>query len=244
MSRLPSQELPTMPKLPEIPKLADKDRKPTGSTGALMVSEGEENGGSLLDALGGSRESLVSRHESRTGVLLLLAIVVAAGGILYTMRRMGMSAQLETLDVKIDYPLDDSPGLNNEERERLLKELEESGRIIQVALQDLQMNPFAWEAAKQIAPEEDPEAAALAAAAERTRIAMEKRQREIEQAADKLEVRSIMGGRTPLANISGSIVRVGDVIDDMFEVIEIKTRTVLLKVDDKFIEIGELDEEE
>ncbi len=240
MSRMPSQESTA---LPEVPNVLGNDTM-TGSTGAIAVSDNNEDGDNLLDELSsGMSQSPLVRNESRTGILLLIVIIVAAGGILYTMRRMGMSARLEIVDVNIDYPLDERIGFDAEERDRLLKDLEESGRIVQVELKDLKMNPFAWDGAESIDPTEDPAIRAAREAAERARVAVEKRQREIENAADRLEVRSIMGGRTPIANISGNIVRVGDVLEDFFTVIEIKTRTVVLQVDDRFLEIGEFDDE-
>ena len=239
------QSMPTLPDLPDVPKVDDAAGLSRSGGGALSVADQGDDANSLLGTLnGGAGGSSVVRHESRTGILLLLAIIVAAGGILYTMRRMGMSAQLEKLDVKIDYPMDGTPGLDATERERLIKELEDSGRIVQVELRDIKMNPFAWEqAAKPIEPDETDEERDRRLAAERAREAMEKRQAEIEAALDKLDVRSIMGGRTPIANISGDVVRKGDVINDMFTVVEIKTRTVILEVDGKYIEIGELDAE-
>jgi hypothetical protein len=246
--RMPSFEPPPLPDVPEVPSLSGRTsgtRDSRGESGALTLAHADDESAEhkLLGDLGPGASSLARRHESRTGILLLIVIVGAAGGILYGMRQLGMSAQLETLDLRIDYPLDEQATFDVVERERLLADLQESGKIIQVALKDLKMNPFAWEAAQSPQPDEDSSIADAQAAAERARIAMEKREREIGAAADKLVVRSIMGGKMPIANISGQIVRAGDTVAEMFTVIEIKARTVVLEVDGRLLEIGEFDEE-
>lgn len=172
-----------------------------------------------------------ARKASKLGGYLLLALVVgSAAGVLFLMRTIGMRAHVAPIEFTLDYPLEriDAGALISGDHDRLLADLNVSNKVVQVPLENVQMNPFAWrsgepeEAAQSPAGGIDPDAA--------RKVQAEARRRELENAAGNLTLHSIMGGgRVPLAQISGKVVRIGDVIDDTFTVRAISGRTVELE---------------
>lgn len=165
---------------------------------------------------------LQSRSSPLQGLGILLAVLVAAAGILLGMRQMGMGPKLALANIEIDYPLEvQSPALSNS-HEKILKDLNSGGDVQRVPLEMVQTNPFAW---RDLIPDETPQITEVDPA-ELTRREEEERRKNIEARAEALVLNSVLGGRVPVARIGGQMVRVGDTIDEIFTVQAISGRSV------------------
>lgn len=172
------------------------------------------------------------QSRSKTGVLLLLLVVVIAGAVLYTMRRFGLGGELDLLELNIDYPVEDREQLvvEDQAQQQILEELERGVETMQIPLNDVKKNPF--ELAFLKPQRSEPEPAPTQRVSEEERRERERRQR-IQQTLAELELDSILGGQVPVARISGELVREGDTVADLFTVRAIKGRSVELEVDGK-----------
>jgi len=168
------------------------------------------------------------QRRSMTGALLIVMVVVIAGGVLYMMRQFGLGSKLQLLDFDIEYPVDGATGpvVQDEAHRRIIDELRRTVVTVQIPLEDVKKNPF--ELARL-----DPDAGPSTPENALSEIERRQRQREAEisrKLAD-LKLDSIMGGKIPLARISGKLVRVGDTISDIFRVQTINGRSVELIAD-------------
>ncbi|MBL0927756.1 MAG: hypothetical protein IBJ11_08905 [Phycisphaerales bacterium] len=203
---------------------------------AAPIAPNETRGASLIKELAGGGVAPATETpgpaSKHAGFLLLAAVVLAGAGVLLGMRKLGLGTRLASLDVKIDYQVDqkDLERLTKD-HEKLIQELKSSVTVVQVPADQIQMNPFTW---KMAAPEKpkgkaDDSAARLE---EETRRQAETRRAELKKKAESLRLGSIMGGRHPMAQISGQVVRVGDKVDGVFEVLAIEGRAVTLQAQD------------
>lgn len=175
---------------------------------------------------GPSRFGAASRHS---GVIVLLIVVVAASGALYGMRALGKSGKLTVLEIKIDYPVDGATKIATADHVHIMEDLRTTGSVHRVPLDEVQMNPFVWRglevvtaatgAARGLSPEE-----------QRLREAQQ-RAKTIETAVARLSLNSIIGGRVPVARVSGQMVRVGDTVGEYFKVVHIGGREARLEAD-------------
>lgn len=163
------------------------------------------------------------RRLGGAGVLIL--ILVCAGGVLAGMRQLGMGPRLALADIKIDYPIESPAAHDMPDHSAVIEDLKSGGRVRRVPLELVQTNPFAWRSLlpAEVTPAPNAKDEDLA------RKKLEERQRLIAQAAGRLILHSIMGGRTPLARISGELVRVGDRVGEHFTVESISGRSVVLR---------------
>jgi hypothetical protein len=204
----------------------------------------EPESGNLLAQLSGSGGGFGSADAAPTAaapssgkgingsVALLLGVVVVAGGTLFALRQFGMKGALDSVAVDIDYPLEDGGyELISQEHARLMENLEAGDDVVQVPLSGVQMNPFEWDdtVPAASAPGETEAERLAREEAERLKREIESRQRTIETALSSLKINSVMGGARPIARISGEFVRENDILQDMFLVVEIRTRSVVLE---------------
>ncbi len=178
-----------------------------------------------LPALGGSVSSPASNHS---GILIVALVLVVAGAALFFMRKLGLGGNFKWTTVKIDYPVGAEQQLNDR-HVRVMEDLQGSDEVVQVALKDLQRNPFVLNDKKEdpidldipdnISPEE------LA------RRQLERTRKEERMKFSALELNAILGGMQPIARVSGRAYRVGDIIVDTFIVREIHGRSVVLEAD-------------
>ena len=113
---------------------------------------------------------------------------------------------------------------------RVLRDLSESAVKGQVPIEQVQKNPFEIPAVIAAPTPDDPELAAKQAA-ERARKEAEARKQHLDQVLAGLKVHGIIGGSTPVARINDKAVRVGDKVEDIFEVAAIQGRSVELECD-------------
>ncbi len=183
-------------------------------TGTFAAEEGDLDG--LDDGLAKKR---------RSGPLILIAVVLLAIGGLFCMHALSKITGATQSDTEIEATitnfLDSMTGTEFGNSEWSAKDLVAShDKIVgvlsgdysdmQIPLSDLQFNPFVIDRGtrKTAQPEVDygdDDARRL----ERKRA---KRREEIQSAARSLRLQSVIMGGMPLANISGSIVRIGDLV--------------------------------
>lgn len=184
-------------------------------------------GGGTDTAIDGpSRFGAASKHS---GVIVLLIVVVAASGALYAMRSLGKATKLNLVEIKIDYPVDGATKIATADHVHIMDDLRTSGEVRRVPLEEVQMNPFEWRGLEVVtavpggriglSPEE-----------QRLREAQE-RAKAIETAFARLSLNSIIGGRVPVARVSGQMVRVGDTVGEHFRVVHIGGREARLEAD-------------
>jgi len=187
----------------------------------------------------GSDETIAAVRRTKLGSIALLGIIIGVSVILvFAMRKLGVSQKLDLPDIKIDYPIEQADlSVIKKDHEKLIRQLNRTGEVVQVPLEQVQMNPFALpvEATaannEPVKPGTSPEDLAAKA-----RSAHEK---EIQSKLASLKINSILSsGRVPVANISGQVVRVGDLIGELFIVGKIQGRSVTLVSDGKEYELS------
>lgn len=203
------------------PVLADPDgREQQHAT--MPLGTGNFADETAIDPLAGAQ----NRRKLGGGGLLIFAVVLIALAGLFSMRKLTQVTAASPIDSDIEktieefinsvgggtgqpQKLDGIAGAMNDER--VLAILSESYTERQVALQDVQKNPFIID---QVAPAftpdvDDPDTTA-SDQKDRWRQMRSDRRAQIEQAGQGLHLKSVVDGAVPLAIIEGRIVRVGD----------------------------------
>lgn len=165
-----------------------------------------------------------ARRKAESFLPLLIVVAVSAA-VLYGMRTMGGMASLDLVEIEIDYPLDASERATAA-HDDVIDELVSSTEVVQVPLESIRMNPFVWKMSPPKAEVDSAEQARLEA--ERIAKEQERLERERRAAFSKLTLNSVMGGRVPVAMISGELVKVGDPVGEHFTVRTIEGRRVVL----------------
>lgn len=190
-------------------------------------------GASFIAQLAGAGAEQLAPEPARGrfgGFAMLGIVILVAGGVLGVMRWLGMGTHLQLATVKIDYALDESASAIAD-HSRVLGDLRDSEKLVQVPLDKIQMNPFLWNALGLTAPQAKAEADPAASQAELSRRAAEARRQEIQRALAALKLNSVMGGSAPIARVSGTLVRPGDRVGELFTVKSIGGRSVELTAD-------------
>lgn len=176
-----------------------------------------------------SGETASPRTKVSAQQVVLLAVLVLGGGLLFGMRQLGMGPDLvfgSETGITYEPPANSKSG----ELERLMAGLDQSQTPVQVPMDQVARNPFEN---KRIMEErarviedipDDSEWEAEQAALQR--------EREIQAAFDGLELQSTMGGRVPVARIGNEFYKVGDAIGEHFILARIAGRTVILMGED------------
>lgn len=203
------------------------DGLPEGVAGAnTPLATPFANAGTDTALDGPSRFGAASKHS---GVVVLLIVVVAASGALYAMRSLGKAGKLKMLDIKIDYPVDGATKIATADHVHIMDDLRTTGEVRQVPLDEVQMNPFEWRGLEVVTAVPGGRSG-LSPEEQRLREAQE-RAKAIETALARLSLNSIIGGRVPVARVSGQMVRVGDSVGEYFKVVHIGGREARLEAD-------------
>ncbi len=160
-------------------------------------------------------------------------VAIVGGASIFAMRQMGMKSGMDFSSRPIAFESEYSPE-DHARFQRVLAELEMSDMLVQIPPEHAGSNPFFLGIQR-----EDPNAGRQADAAERerqrrqeqARRAAEARLAQIQGALERLRLGTIVTGRVPVATINDEIVRVGDVVDEMFTVVEIQPSAVTLEAD-------------
>lgn len=157
-------------------------------------------------------------------MIVALALLVMSVGAIYAMRRVGTVSGMGGDQLKVDY----QPSVINAEFERrfvkAMDDLARSGRPLQVSAEELGPAPFDLRMRLSMGTvvaegDDSSRAQMMAARAAAERDAESRRQqaealRRVSDAASGLTVQGIIGGRVPVATISGRMCRVGDQVAD------------------------------
>ena len=212
--------------LMEAEDLASEATKPLG-IGAFEAEDGD------LDLLDGSAK------KRRTGPLVLIAVVVLAVGGLFCMHTLskitaasrGDTAIEKTIDLFLNSVTKSQAGRSSKSASELVRShravvdvLSDDYTALQIPLIDVQFNPFVIQRDAQpvhqaVSDPGDDESRRL----ERSRA---KRREEIENACNSLRLKSVIMGSVPLANLSGLIVRLGEVVPIETEGIEFRVTSI------------------
>lgn len=166
--------------------------------------------------------------SARTGLVALLVALVAAGGGLYAMRTIGLTANVAVAGTEIDYAAKHSPAAVD--HGKLIDDLKRSGDVVQIPLTDLPINPFAWNAIQ-----EEPEPETVEKTPEPTinpeERARREREREISETLGMLTLDSVLNGSRPVVRISGEIYTLHDTVEGIFTIEKVDGRRVTLSAD-------------
>ena len=164
-------------------------------------------------------------------IVLMVVLSVSAGAI-FGMRQLGMKAGIAMGSEVVEYTPPQADHAKS--YARIISDLARIQNPLDVALGEFGKSPFMLQQAAIVTPV-DPVAGGEDTAAQRAeaeRLArIEERRKQLTEQLAALRVQSIMGGKTPLARISGEFYRIGDTIEGMFVVESIEDRTIGLKAD-------------
>jgi len=177
----------------------------------MPLGTGEMNEDAVLDPLAGAGEA----RRFRSGSFIIVIVVVIACGGLFFMRKLShVAAATDTkndMEKTIDTYLSGRKTVKGSQADPLAV-LSASYVDKHVPLEAVKSNPFILpgegEVETPIVPQASGETSEQAMARARAN-----RQKDIDTAAGRLVVKSIIMSTNPLANISGTIVRVGDELD-------------------------------
>jgi hypothetical protein len=165
--------------------------------------------------------------------VVLLALVVVGGGVLYGMRLVGLGPlkQLADAQVNVDYNLNDAGASKTAEHQKVLAELNANQVAVQVPLEKVQRNPFRMASALSKPADDIQPDDGSAKAADKQRQSASARKLAIRTAFDGLKLNSVIAGSVPIARINGETIRVGDSVAEYFIVVSITGRGVELEAD-------------
>jgi hypothetical protein len=183
------------------------------AAGILSDLKGSEEAAAMGDL------SLGARPKRRLSMqtLVLVLVLVASAGALYLMRRQGMEGGMKFKTPAIAHELDKAPPSSTSEV-RILADLAKSSMPQRDAEARLQKNPFLLDG-----PVEGGTAAVPNLDAERQSM--------IKDRLSGIHLNGVMEGPTPLARLNDRLVRVGDIVEDVFLVAQIHDRSVDLIAD-------------
>lgn len=191
--------------------------------------EGEQLSGVFrLDALnptggaeGGPAQLSVPRKKVSTQMIVLAGVLVAGGGLLYTMRLMGIGPLKGLAVAKVpDYDMNNVGANKTAEHQRVLNELQANYVSSQVPLENVQRNPFRMPEGMVVAPPASPDNPTP------NKPAANPVDAAIQAELPTLKLQGVLGGKVPVARISGDAVRVGDQVGRNFTVAAIHGRSV------------------
>lgn len=184
-------------------------------TAPLGIGDFDADGAGAADPLAGAE----IQKKSHAGTLLIIVVVFVAIGGLFFMRTVAKVTAAVTNDMTVEQfvdkfldALDQTPEqmAAQADKQQVIEVLHDDYTEFQVPLQNVQYNPFLVHSASDapVATPNTPDVDTTVREFERQR---EQRRLAIEQAAASLRLDMVMtGGSTPLANIGGQVVRVGD----------------------------------
>jgi hypothetical protein len=202
------------------PVLADPDGQEQQHA-TMPLGTGEFADDTALDPLAGAQ----TRRKIGGGGLLIFAVVLIALAGLFSMRKLTQVTAASPIDRDIEKTIEEfisSVGGADGEPEKLegFASFLDDARVLnilsvsyterQVALQDVQKNPFIID---QLTPQPERLDPGPVGPDDGDRLRrMRDRQVQIEQAGRSLHLKSVVDGAVPLAIIEGQIVRVGDLV--------------------------------
>lgn len=192
-------------------------------------------GGSFLAGLRGSATEGNDgtqprvRRKTYTQQLIVVALLVISGGMLYGMRTYGMRSGISFKEVKVEFTGDNNT-TKSASYQRIMNDLEQAGKPIQIPGERLKKNPFMLGAAQSPT---DPTANAAELAAKKNeelaRLQRERHIADVQTALSTLQLHSVMDGRVPVARVNEETVRIGSKLAEFFTVTAISGRELELE---------------
>ncbi|MBK9188798.1 MAG: hypothetical protein HUU18_02725 [Phycisphaerales bacterium] len=190
---------------------------------------------STTDPLGtpalGTPPSLVTKPKRRLPAQALTCATVLGVSVLalWGMRQFGMKAGMTFAATTPELPSNDDAKARS--YERIMADLARVQRPLDVAIGEFRKSPFMLDTETTKIAASGLPASIGPSDEERRARAREQRRAELQMRAESLKLQSVMDGRTPLARINGSTIRVGSIVDEEFTVESIKGRQVVLVAD-------------
>ena len=198
--------------------MSGSEGDPTTETdGALPIGAGDGDDTSF-DPLASASDT----RRSHSGAIVIGIVIVAAVAGLYSMRMLSRltaapgidSSAVSTIDEFFksgaDRRIGDAGGSVFSDNGSVLTVLQDDFTGQQVSPDNVQRDPFVIYHARPIEPD-DPEPVVTAPTSTPEEIDLATRA-DIQRAGDRLTLKSVVGGSTPLAIIDGEIVRIGDIL--------------------------------
>ncbi|MEL6740423.1 MAG: hypothetical protein AAFP26_07190 [Planctomycetota bacterium] len=175
--------------------------------------------------------------------LVVGLVALLGGGTVYGMRTVAMHSGVTSSASDMSYePVATSPDFRKR-YDVAMTGLARSNRALHVPRDLLDSRPFTLDATQDIvaAPGENLEELE---ARRRALLEAERTEREraarfelIAREADLLELQAVLGGRSPVARVSGRTVREGDELAELFTVTHIDARSVVIEADGRQFEL-------
>lgn len=193
-----------------------------GSSGILSDLRAGEGGGGAAQTLGdlGSGSKPARRVSMQTLVLAL--VLVASGASLYMMRKQGMQGGLKFKTIPVATEIEKPSAATSAAESRILADLARASMPSTGEVERLHKNPFLLDT---------PAPAAAAAAVPVAQKLSDDRQAMIREKLAGVRLNGVMQGPVPLARINERLMRVGDLVEDIFLVAQIHDRSVDLIAD-------------
>lgn len=229
------------------------DLSDAGGDAALASPRGASFNPNLLglDKDDDSPDLFAKKASPYRGQTLFIGVVLVLGaGAIFGMRQIAVSAAKAGELFNLNFQPEAEDAEINRKFDRVMQDLERSGRPMQVPLDEIEGSPFQFlSRAEDFEPEpgEDPSLALQRdrdrqrlADAERARQAAAVRDAKIQTELKKLQLQGVLGGTTPVARIADETYRLGDQIAELFTIVRIEGRGVILQVDDRYfvLQIG------
>lgn len=170
--------------------------------------------------------------------VVLVIILGVSAAALASMRHIGMKSGM-TLSTQ-NAPTQPAAAQDDPEKaaryDRIMKDLQQLQQPLDIALGELAKIPALIPTDQKVAKPFEPTAQALptedtSGRDKLTKLALDR------DAAKKLELQSVMGGKVPLARIDGKFYRIGDLVGERFIVRTIDHRSVTVEANGEMFEI-------
>lgn len=179
-------------------------------------------GGGGAQTLGDLGSSSKPARRISMQTLVLALVLVASGASLYMMRKQGMQGGLKFNKVTVAPEIEKVSAATSAAEVRILADLARSSMPATSDAERLQKNPFLLDT---------PAAAPTAAAVPVAQKLNDDRQAMIREKLAGVRLNGVMQGPVPLARINERLMRVGDLVEDIFLVAQIHDRSVDLIAD-------------
>lgn len=205
-------------------------------SGAIQKSEpgqGEHAPHAILRDLSTEVIEASSGRTISRYALVIGALVVMGGGAIFAMRQVGLSAGMNMDLAALKY--DRKQSMTQAGFDKIMADLEACDSRPQIPGDYIVVDPFRSDShASGAQPNDNSLAEAERArlkAIEEQRKAAEARAEEVRRSFDALTLVSILGGARPVANISGTLARVGDTVGTHFTLTAINGAEATLTCD-------------
>lgn len=198
----------------------------------LTTFDADESSNPMREAFGGIEgfEAASSRRPLLNYGLVVAFVLVAGGAGIYAMRKAGMGAGVDFAHTAIEYTGSAQSAVERAKFERVLATLERSDTPVQIDPEQIDQDPFYLASAAVATPDHAGQGDLARQRAEADRLRrLEAERARLQSAFERLELQSVLTGRSPMASINNTIVRQGDVVDDTFTVISIDNDGVVLE---------------